>query len=198
MIIIVQLVLFAACQTNESSVPDKGPVTDNTRIILDDTIQKLQQALPLVFPAGSVHINTDTTSPEVLLAFANTLTGTPYLYGSTDPANGFDCSGFITYVFNHFNIAVPRSSIGFTDIEREISLPEAKPGDIILFTGTEVDSTFRKVGHMGIISSNQNGECTFIHSTSGKAYGVTTSPLSKNYLQRFVKVLRVFPGNDSL
>jgi cell wall-associated NlpC family hydrolase len=44
---------------------------------------------------------------------------------------------------------------------------EAKPGDLILFTGT--DSTIRIVGHMGIIIYNGKDELLFIHSSSGKA-----------------------------
>lgn len=135
------------------------------------------------------YINPGRTRPDELVDYAETLIGTPYLYGSSDPAKGFDCSGFITFVFNRFNIAVPRSSEGFTSVEREISLKQAKRGDIILFTGT--DSTKRVVGHMGIITSQNNGH-EFIHSTSGKAYGVTITPLNKYYQGRFVKAIRIF------
>ncbi|WP_411274436.1 C40 family peptidase [Daejeonella sp.] len=135
------------------------------------------------------YINPGNTKADELVNYAETLKGVPYLYGSIDPNKGFDCSGFITYVFNHFKIAVPRSSVGFTSVEREISLNQAKRGDIILFTGT--DSTKRVVGHMGIITSGDNG-AEFIHSTSGKAYGVTVTPLNKYYQGRFVKVIRIF------
>ena len=158
-----------------------------------DTIVKPPVAV-FTFPMGTQRINTGSTTPEELLVYAKTLIGIPYKYASTDPAVGFDCSGFITYVFNHFNIVVPRSSIDFTNVEREISLADAKPGDIVLFTGT--DSTTRQVGHMGIITSNENGEWCFIHSTSGKANGVTISALSKYYFFRFVKVIRIFSQND--
>lgn len=140
-------------------------------------------------------INTGKTKPTELLAFANSLLGVPYLYASTDPSMGFDCSGFITYVFNHFNITVPRSSIEFTNVGQEINAYDAKPGDIILFTGT--DSAIEVVGHMGIITSNINKKLEFIHSTSGKAHGVTISPLSDYYKSRFVKVIRVFKQNNS-
>ena len=121
--------------------------------------------------------------------------GTPYKYASIDPAIGFDCSGFITYVFNHFKIAVPRSSIDFTNVRRAIPLEQAKPGDLILFTGT--DSTIREVGHMGIITSAQPSDIKFIHSTSGKVHGVTITPLNAYYMGRFVKVIRVFKQNDA-
>jgi hypothetical protein len=55
----------------------------------------------------STEIDVRDVSPVKLVDFAETLAGTPYVYGSINPAVGFDCSGFITYVFNHFDIRVP-------------------------------------------------------------------------------------------
>jgi cell wall-associated NlpC family hydrolase len=136
-------------------------------------------------------IDTRNTKPESIVKYARTLLGTPYLYASTDPSAGFDCSGFITYVFQHFNVKVPRSSIDFTNEGKQVSLKKTKPGDLILFTGT--DSTNRHVGHMGIITCNQDGKIEFIHSTSGKAKGVVITPLENYYRSRFMKVIRVFP-----
>jgi cell wall-associated NlpC family hydrolase len=128
--------------------------------------------------------------PERLVAYAKTLMGTSYVYASVDPKVGFDCSGFITHVFNHFNLTVPRSSVDFTNYGIEIKKEETKPGDLILFTGT--DSTIRVVGHMGIIIENNNGEIQFIHSTSGHANGVVITSLNSYYKGRFVKTIRVF------
>lgn len=146
---------------------------------------------------ASAVIHTKRTKADELVNFAETLEGIPYKYGSTDPQIGFDCSGFITYVFNHFGISVPRSSIDFTHVEKEIRLRDAKRGDLILFTGT--DSTKRVVGHMGIITADKgmSDEFEFIHSTSGKAYSVTKTPLNKYYQGRFVKVIRIFKDNQN-
>jgi cell wall-associated NlpC family hydrolase len=158
-----------------------GSVSDNSlpppEIIIHDTLP-------------SISINTANVSAESLVSFAETLIGTRYKYASTDPAEGFDCSGFITYVFNHFNIKVPRSSIDFTNVGSGVSLQDAMRGDIVLFTGT--DSTERFVGHMGIVTKNDNGDLQFIHSSSGKADGVTLTPLNNYYRGRFVKVIRIF------
>src|SRR5207249_4118221 len=151
-----------------------------------DTITK--NSLPL--PQGA--INTKNVQPQQVVNYAKTLIGTPYLYASTDPAKGFDCSGFITHVFNHFGIVVPRSSIDFTDVGKEVSAAQAKSGDLILFTGT--DSTERFVGHMGIVVSNTDS-LRFIHSTSGKIHGVTITPLNGYYQGRYVKTIRIFPQN---
>jgi cell wall-associated NlpC family hydrolase len=135
-------------------------------------------------------IDTKSINPEQVMVFAETLIGTPYVYASINPQVGFDCSGFITYVFNHFNISVPRSSVNFTNVGKSISVEEAKRGDIILFTGT--NPLERHVGHMGLVVSN-NSELKFIHSTSGKAMGVTITPLNDYYKSRFVKTIRIFP-----
>jgi cell wall-associated NlpC family hydrolase len=159
---------------------------DTGMIILPNNSPPIKDTLPGQIATGNIH-------PEAVVAFAESLMGTPYRYASTDPAVGFDCSGFITYVFNHFGIKVPRSSIDFTNVGKEVAVADAKRGDIILFTGT--DSTERFVGHMGIVVSNVNGDLQFIHSSSGKAHGVTVSPLKGYYMGRFVKVIRIFkPG----
>lgn len=124
-----------------------------------------------------------------LVNFAESLKGITYKYGASDPKRGFDCSGFIYYVFQNFHVNVPRASREFTNFAKEIKLKDAQRGDLILFTGT--DSTKRTVGHMGIITSNHGNSHEFIHSTSGKAYGVTITPLNKHYQGRFIKVIRI-------
>ncbi len=175
----------------------KGPKAGSTVVVVpqalpipvpDTIIAKIKNEEPIIQPGP--------TNPIAIVAFAKTLIGTPYLYGSTDPQKGFDCSGFITYVFNHFHIKVPRSSVQFADVGREVNFQTAKPGDLILFTGT--DSTIRIIGHMGIVVSNKNDTLHFIHSTSGKQYGVTITELSPYYMSRFVKVTRVFPDESSV
>src|SRR4030095_12765508 len=153
----------------------------------DTIITKLKKEEPV--------INTGSVRPLQVVNYAKTLIGTRYVYGSADPKKGFDCSGFITYVFNHFNVKVPRSSVEFTDVGMEVNYVTSKPGDLILFTGT--DSTIRVVGHMGIVVSNENNKLEFIHSTSGKQYGVTITELSPYYMSRFVRVARVFPQENS-
>jgi cell wall-associated NlpC family hydrolase len=188
----IWLIILSACN-EESTLQPKAVIKQANTIADKDNVIESPPAAKL-FPPGIASINTGPTTVAELLAFAGSLIGTPYKYASVDPSKGFDCSGFITYVFNHFHIAVPRSSVDFTNIEKEVKLDDAKPGDLILFTGT--DSTMRVVGHMGIIHSKENGEYHFIHSTSGKANGVTISALSKHYLSRFVKVIRIFPEND--
>ena len=139
--------------------------------------------------APSMDIDVKNVAPNQLVAFSETLIGIPYVYASIDPRVGFDCSGFITYVFNHFGIRVPRSSVDFTNVGTEIPVAQARRGDIILFSGT--NPAERHVGHMGLVVSNSD-TLRFIHATSGKAMGVTVTPLSPYYMDRFVKTIRIF------
>ncbi|HEX2535179.1 MAG TPA: NlpC/P60 family protein, partial [Chitinophagaceae bacterium] len=147
-----------------------------------------KDSTPVPFKGGP--IRTGDLQPDALVDFAETLIGVPYVYGSTDPNTGFDCSGFITYVFRHFGISVPRSSIDFTHVGTPVPPEEARRGDIVLFTGT--NPLERHVGHMGIVTENKDGLVHFIHSTSGKAMGVTITPLSEYYKERYVKTIRIF------
>lgn len=193
MVLFVCTLLTVTCKEKEAVNFRQPSIDTNER----DTANNPDSAITVVAVPDSFsynkgqQINTGFILPDSLVAFGRSLIGTPYLYASSDPSKGFDCSGFITYVFNHFNIAVPRSSVDFTNVGEEIPVQVARPGDLILFTGT--DSTLRVVGHMGIVESNNADSLFFLHSTSGKAYGVTVSPLKGYYKSRFVKVIRVFP-----
>lgn len=153
--------------------------------VADQQVDSFHNQLPAIAVAN--------TSRDEVVAFAETLLGTPYVYGSTDPKVGFDCSGFITYVFSHFHVSVPRSSVDFTNVGQTVSVSEAKRGDLILFTGTNPNEM--GVGHMGLVVSNDGGGLQFIHATSGKAMAVAISPLSEQYKKRFVRITRIF--NDS-
>lgn len=197
--------VLASCNLFEVKQVDGNTVVKDT--LLGDTAYaadtlRLRDSFPedgtrvmdtAVIPPSKT-INTGGVQPHDLMAFAEQQIGVPYQYASIDPNVGFDCSGFITYVFNHFRIAVPRSSIDFTNVGKAIPVESAKRGDIVLFTGT--DSTEKFVGHMGLITENKDGQLKFIHSTSGKAYGVTITPLNDYYRSRFVKTIRIFPQND--
>jgi len=142
-------------------------------------------------------LNADSISSYNLIYFAQSLIGTRYCEASSDPSRGFDCSGFVNYVFRQFNADVPRSSNEFINVGRKISIDEARTGDIILFKGTKSHHP-RSIGHVGIVYCNEGGGLKFIHSTSGKKYGVTISSMDDTYKRRFVTVIRLLKQNDDL
>jgi lipoprotein Spr len=131
-----------------------------------------------------------TTSPTTkLLDFAKSMIGIPYVYASSNPSKGFDCSGFVSYVFSNFGFKVPRSSSEFAHTGNAVNLADAKVGDVLIFTGS--NPRVRKIGHVGIIYAIKDGEIQFIHSTSGKANGVTITDFNTYYKSRFIKAVSI-------
>ncbi|MGY0038176.1 C40 family peptidase [Pedobacter sp. NJ-S-72] len=124
-----------------------------------------------------------------LIGFAKTLIGIPYRYASSNPAVGFDCSGFVSYVFHNFGFNVPRSSTEFNQTGTPVKLENAKVGDVLIFTGT--NPRRRVVGHVGIIAAIEGDTIKFIHSTSGKAHGVTVTTLNPYYKSRLMKAVSI-------
>ncbi len=132
-----------------------------------------------------------------ILELATSLEGVPYVYAGKSP-EGFDCSGFVYYVFKNHDIALPASSRMYDNVGETIAFEDAKKGDIICFTGT--DPSIDRTGHLGIIVENKpNKPIKFIHATSGKKYSVAYSLLSKDgsghYAKRFRSVRRIEPKN---
>ncbi|MGO4300866.1 C40 family peptidase [Leifsonia sp. RAF41] len=60
--------------------------------------------------------------------------GTPYVYGGASPA-GFDCSGYVMYVYAQFGINLPHSVSGQAAMGKRISIADAQPGDIVIMSG---------------------------------------------------------------
>lgn len=134
----------------------------------------------------SLHIQTDT-----LVNLATSLVGVPYRYGGITPEQGFDCSGFVNYVFTSFGFEVPRTSLELANCGIEVPLDSCKKGDIIIFSGRNKET--RPIGHTGIIISEANEPLKFIHSATSKNRGVviTAYDALDYYKNRFVKVIRV-------
>ena len=131
----------------------------------------------------------NSTSTKIM-DFAKSLIGTRYRYASSNPNVGFDCSGFVSYVYKQFGFTGARSSADFAKKGKAIKLADAKVGDVLVFTGS--NSKVRRPGHVGIIYSiDEEGKIKFIHSSSGKAKGVTITDLEGYYKNRFLKAVTV-------
>jgi len=146
---------------------------------------KLGDSLPTVRPP---RVNSALSSSGVLaddlISYAKSYLGTPYRFGSTDPARGFDCSGFVTVVMRQFGIDLQRSSASMAaDNGHRVERNALEPGDLVFFaTGGG-----SRVSHVGIyIGGNQ-----FIHSESRN--GVVITSMNKTYWRnRYVSANRVF------
>ena len=97
----------------------------------------------------------DTLNPiQSLVSFANKHLHIPYRSGGSSK-KGFDCSGFVRYCFNQWNIPLPHSSAAQAEHGETVELDDAKPGDLIFFKGNSTKS--KRIGHVGIITEVSPG-----------------------------------------
>lgn len=148
-----------------------------------------QEKLPQKTEIIKVKLNPETVRRDSIIQFAEQYLGTVYCYASNDPKKGFDCSGFVNYVFKHFNIDLPRSSSGFKDLGTALNPSDFKKGDVLVFYGYQDKNS---IGHVGIVYEANGMQSKFIHASSGSEYAVTISELgSEQYTKRFYKCIDV-------
>lgn len=129
------------------------------------------------------------TNRDSIIAYAKQYLGTPYQYASSNPKKGFDCSGFVSYVYSNFGLTLPRSSSGYKNLGKALKPEDFKVGDILVFYGYK-DRTI--IGHLGIICEANGMQSKFIHASSGKAQQVTITALdTAHYTKRFYKCIDV-------
>ena len=134
-------------------------------------------------------VSPETEIRENIVAFAMNYLETPYKYASIDPEKGFDCSGFVHFVYKNFDINLPHSSKAFKSVGTEIKPEDFKIGDVLVFYGYRNTT---QIGHVGIICEANGMNSKFIHSSSGKVKGVIISELnSAMYSKRFYKCVDV-------
>jgi cell wall-associated NlpC family hydrolase len=122
-----------------------------------------------------------------VLATANRYVGTRYRYGGGSPDAGFDCSGFVQYVFGRNGVQLPRTSRLQASAGRPAPLDVAslEPGDLLLFA-----SRGTQINHVAIYV----GDNRILHSTAGAGgvvYDDLSTPRGKWYLARHVVSRRV-------
>jgi cell wall-associated NlpC family hydrolase len=92
---------------------------------------------------------------EVLIN-ALSLTGIKYKYGGSSPDTGFDCSGFVRYVFhNAANLTLPPTARAISQIGKTVKKDELQPGDLVFFNTLK-----HAFSHVGIYI----GDNKFIHA----------------------------------
>lgn len=109
--------------------------------------------------------------------------GTPYVWGGYDP-DGFDCSGFVSYVINHcgngWNVG-RQTANGLRGITGYVSASEAKPGDLVFFQGTYDTAG---CSHVGIYVGNG----MMIHAGNPVHYSSINTPYWQNHFHSFGRI----------
>lgn len=107
------------------------------------------------------------TSVRVALCqYAQEFVGNKYVWGGTSLTNGVDCSGFTMQIYKKYGITLPHYSVSQSKMGKEVSLANAKPGDLVFYSkgGT--------VNHVGIYIGNGQ----VCHASNPKQ-GIKISPV---------------------
>lgn len=150
--------LAAGCASG--AVPAPFPVPGRTPSALPADIPSDLPRLPVVGTALS-------------------LQGAPYRNGGTDPS-GFDCSGFVTYVFAQQGLALPRTVLELYDAGRDV--PAASPGDLVFFSTVAPGAS-----HVGIAISADE----FVHAPSSSGVVRVERLTAPYWSSRFVGIRRI-------
>ena len=145
----------------------------NTGYVRSDLMQIISSA------AASSGQSSSGSAPELSLGqqiadYACGFKGSRYVYGGMSPS-GFDCSGFVTYVYKQYGISVTRNASGqYRDNGVHIDKSNLYPGDLVFFSRNG-----NSVTHVGIYIGNNK----FVHASSSRV-GVIISDLGSAYYTR--------------
>lgn len=129
-----------------------------------DIAKKLEKAVSVVelkYGQGVSDVRVD------LVNYAKQFLGNPYVWGGTSLTNGADCSGFVLSIFKKYGVSLPHHSGSQAKMGTQVSLSEAKPGDLVFYAKNGT------VNHVAIYIGNGQ----VIHASSPKT-GIKISNVS--------------------
>ena len=133
-------------------------------------------------PAPSDAARTFTVrEPSAIISTALSFRGIPYRNGGSDPS-GFDCSGFVQYVYAMHGTGLPREVHRQYKFGREVDRDEVKPGDLVFF-----ETVSRGASHVGLAIGGDE----FVHAPSSRGVVRIEKLTSSYWASRFVGARRV-------
>lgn len=141
--------------------------------------QKTASSLPLLF------------NPADLIDLAKKQLGAPYRYGGRT-IKGFDCSGFLGFVFGCIGFSLPRSSMEIAKIGRPVEFKDARIGDLMFFA-RHGNGRYNAIGHVGLVIDKVGEDIHIIHASTSR--GVVIEKFSTSaYLSRtYITTRRILP-----
>jgi len=139
--------------------------------MIQHSIRNLIFGLVIVYlMSGCAALKGKPPEPDIrseIIKTALSLRGTVYKKNGKGP-DGFDCSGFVYYVYKKSNISLSPSTNKLIRYGHKITLDNVKPGDLVFFKA-------KKIFHVGIMLNHEE----FIHSSTRK--GVSVDRLDSSY-----------------
>jgi cell wall-associated NlpC family hydrolase len=164
----------AAHSATKATTPASS-VFGEEEVATEDDLQAFSSSKPYQLPALA----------DSILERGMSLIGTRYRFGGTSEKSGFDCSGFIGYLFREeAGMTLPRSTREMINVDApKVARNKLKPGDLLFFS----TNGRGRVSHAGIYL----GDNQFIHSSSRRSGGVRIDNLGDRYWSKtFIEAKR--------
>ena len=136
--------------------------------------------------AKSFEPKSEITNNTSLIKEAKRYIGVPYRWGGNSPKSGFDCSGFICYVYNKMGKHLPRTTNQLASSGKRTQVHRTEPGDLIFFSHKG-----RGIDHVGMVIQNNGKQLKVIHSSSSSGVVITDIKSSKYWSTRVRKAVKV-------
>jgi hypothetical protein len=160
-------------------LPKGGTIQTQPEAMTKNAIKMLAFGLPMLFMTISCNVvrkadrsSEVATLPSIdedaatvqlrtnVIGWAQNYVGTKYHYASTNPRKGFDCSGFTSYIMSEYGVRISPGSSTQAKQGKKVNLENAQPGDLVFF------GRKKRINHVALIVSNNNGDLTVVHSTN--------------------------------
>jgi cell wall-associated NlpC family hydrolase len=125
---------------------------------------------------------------DSIISFACNYIGTPYKWSGITPA-GFDCSGFIYFVYHNFDINIPRMPKDISNGRDHITLDSIKAGDFVYFKGRDKESD--RIGHIALVIEKTENGFKMVHASSRKGIIITNFNDYEYWTSRFLFATRL-------
>lgn len=157
-------------EVRQPEIQEEAPIESNEQTVENSSTSDEITSVP-----------SSNTDGEKIVSFAKQYLGYRYVYGGTKPSTGFDCSGFIHYVFNSCGYSISRSLSAQANTGVAVSKAELQPGDVVFFNNTSSGA----LGHVGIYIGNG----TMIHAANSNR-GVVTDTINSGYYNTYYYTAR--------
>ena len=175
-----------------------GIVRGDGKQLLPKSSTQCQQALAMFFRSYLTlqAWMEDSVDPDgrpeadALVEFALQYVGYNYIWGGKDPSTGFDCSGFVWYVYTHNgyeDIGRTATDQWYYENSQEVSQDSLLPGDLLFFSETD---SLDNITHVGIYIGG--GE--FVHAANSRDGVIVTAVDAPYYGEHYIGARRIIPA----
>lgn len=129
-----------------------------------------------------------TLKIDSVISYGKKFLGLHYKYSGYNE-QGFDCSGYVSYIYGKFGCKLPHSSAAMATLGEKVDLKDARKGDLIYFKGRSTKGT--RVGHVALIVEADSGQIKMMHSACQSGVVIEKYNHNDYYTRRFLMIKRI-------